>query len=394
MADKLDWLNKHLVLVRYLTVEDAAAKEGYKLNPDVAELVEGVAGAEEAVFTFAKSGRFNCACALMAYIAHRRAAVWWGYRCVVSLAEELRTAPAEEIDLGAPPPKSELPDFAKVEIPKPDPALLASMDARRAGIAAETEKLNAAVNPSMRKYVETGVAEAFAAFERANGVHPLKLLKTLGERMRQNPYRLDPDAPLFKAVDALKTQLAAQQAQTVAQVMALHPVSIPGFIKGPPKVAEHLKKQRSAALDAVFRWIAVPNDVNSQTCLVIGNECVSTPEGLLALCAFWAFGNLMPGGEQVIPTPAGMVANGLDKVLLMCAMQKGGTRKLEERYELYFNMGVDVLNGKDNWEEWVDSGKAPHEIISPESPDAPSNQTSSSGYNRWKPKNPGNRIIL
>jgi hypothetical protein len=110
----------------------------------------------------------------------------------------------------------------------------------------------------------------------------------------------------------------------------------------------------------------------------------------LALCAFWAFGNLMPGGEQVIPTPAGMVANGLDKVLLLCALQRGGTRKLEERYELYFNMGVDVLNGKDNWEEWVDGGKAPHEIIPPKTPEAPSNQTNSFGYKRWKPENPGN----
>jgi hypothetical protein len=388
MADKLNWLNKHLVLVRYLTVEDAAAKEGYKLTPDVAELIEGITGAEEAIFRFAGAGRFKSACELMAYVAHRRAGVWWGYRAVASLAEELRIKPPEPIDLNAPFPEPKRPDFPKVEIPKPDPALLASVGARRAEIAAETGKLNAAADPAMRRYVEEGVAQAFNAFEETNGIHPLKLLKTLGERMRQDPYRLDPNAPLFKAVDALKAQLATQQTQIAAQLMAMHPEGIPGFIKGHPKVAEHRKKQQSAALDAVYRWVAVPNPENSQACLTIGNECASTPEGLLALCAFWAFGNLMPLGEQIVPTPPGLAANGLDKVFLVCALQKGGTRKQEERYELYFNLGVDVLSGKDNWEETLVDPKAPYETrsegeASGASEKPPAEETR---YQRWKPK--------
>jgi hypothetical protein len=47
----------------------------------------------------------------------------------------------------------------------------------------------------------------------------------------------------------------------------------------------------------------------------------------------------------------------------MCALHKGGTRKVKERFELYFNLGVDVLSGKENWAESLGTGKAPHELI-------------------------------
>jgi hypothetical protein len=94
----------------------------------------------------------------------------------------------------------------------------------------------------------------------------------------------------------------------------------------------------------------------------------------------------MPAGDQVIPTPPGLAANGLDKVLLMCAVQQGGTRKIAERYEHYFNLGVDVLTGKDNWGESLAEGEAPHE----EPPAAPG-EVKAAGeanapppYKRWK----------
>jgi len=48
MADKLNWLGKHLVLIRYLNVADAAAKEGYKIPPELEEIFSGAAGAEDA----------------------------------------------------------------------------------------------------------------------------------------------------------------------------------------------------------------------------------------------------------------------------------------------------------------------------------------------------------
>lgn len=141
----------------------------------------------------------------------------------------------------------------------------------------------------------------------------------------------------------------------------------------------------------MYRWIVAPDEGNSKRCLDIGNECPDTPAGLLALSAFWASGTLMPGGEQIVPTPPGLAANGLCQVLLMCALHKGGARKLKERYELYFNLGVDVLSGRDNWAESLTQGKAPHETLSGAAPvetavEAPPVKGSGSAYKRWKPK--------
>ncbi|MBR4126295.1 MAG: hypothetical protein IKR09_01795, partial [Alphaproteobacteria bacterium] len=113
----------------------------------------------------------------------------------------------------------------------------------------------------------------------------------------------------------------------------------------------------------------------------VGNECPDTPAGLLSLCAFWAGGNLMPEGEQVVPTPAGLAANGISQVLLMCALHKGGTRKLKERYEHYFDLGVEVLTGENNWEESVIEGAPLHRADDNGRQDFPA-----SSYRRWKPE--------
>jgi hypothetical protein len=87
----------------------------------------------------------------------------------------------------------------------------------------------------------------------------------------------------------------------------------------------------------------------------------------------------------MVPTPPGLAANGLTQTLLMCALHKGGTRKLKERYELYFNLGVDVLSGKDNWEDSLAEGKAPHETL-PGIAKETLAEESNDGYKRWKPE--------
>jgi hypothetical protein len=69
-----------------------------------------------------------------------------------------------------------------------------------------------------------------------------------------------------------------------------------------------------------------------------------------------------PGANRLSPLHR-LAANGLTQVLLMCAIHKGGTRKIKEWYEQYFNLGVDVLSDKDNGEEGLVTGTAPHETI-------------------------------
>ena len=376
MADKLDWLDKHLALLRYITVSDAVKNENYKVRPDLADLFAGVNGAEEMTFKLAKAEKHKEACELLAYVCHRRVGIWWGYRCILSLLKELAQNPAVERDIAdiAASFDVTVPDFAKVEPPVIPPEVIAKQEEGNAFVKAKMAEARAALDPEMLKYVEDAVEVAFQEFKRVHGIHPMDLLKKLAEKCKQDPYKIDPNSPIFQEAAKLKAQLGAVQKETVDTIKSVIP----------PKVPEHEKKVRDDALSAVYRWIVAPDEENSKACLDIGNECPDTPAGLLSLSAFWAFGNLMPGGKQVIPTPPGLAANGLVQTLLMCALHKGGTRKVKERYEVYFNLGVDVLSGRDNWEESLAAGKAPHEELrAPSGSGAPSG---SAAYKRWKPE--------
>jgi hypothetical protein len=379
MADKLDWLNRHLTLIRYLTLDETADKENYKIRPDQAEHFVGLKGSEEMVFKFARLEDYKSACELLAYIAHRRAAVWWAYRCILSLLEELIENPAADRDIAdiAASFDVTVPDFAKVEPPEIDPRAMEKLNAAKADSQAQLAGAKAQLDPELYKLVEDGVEVAFQEFKRVHGIHPMDLLKKLAERVKEDPYKIDPKSPLFVEADKLKAQLLGVQKETVATIKAVLP----------PKVPEYEKKIRDNALDAVHHWVVSPDAENSQKCLDIGNECPDTPAGLLSLSSFWAFGNLMPTGEQVIPTPAGLAANGLVQTLLMCALHKGGTRKVKERYEEYFNLGVEVLSGADNWEASLAGGTPPHrEKQAPRSGAAGGKTVETgeeNGYHRW-----------
>ncbi|MDR1251194.1 MAG: hypothetical protein LBK62_03405 [Treponema sp.] len=379
MADKLDWLNKHLAVIRYHTLNDTVEKEGYKIRPDLAEHFVGVIGTEEMVFKFARLGDYKSACELLVYIAHRRAGVWWAYRCLLSLLEELGQNPAVDRDIAdiAASFETTVPDFAKVELPQIPPEVNAQADVALSSAKAKLAEVRTKLDPEMRKYVQDAVEVAFQEFKRVHGIHPLDLLKKAVERCKEDPYKINPNSPLFVEAKKLKAQIQAARKEAVDTIKSVIP----------PKVPAHEKKVRDNALNAVYRWVVDPDEVNSKKCLNVGNECPDTPAGLLSLSSFWAFGNLMPGGEQVVPTPPGLAANGLSQVLLMCGLHKGGTRKLKERYELYFNLGVDVLSGKDNWEESLLNEKAPHEtILASNGTDGGGPVNNSGVYKRWKPE--------
>ncbi|MDR2632719.1 MAG: hypothetical protein LBC51_03735 [Treponema sp.] len=383
MADKLMWLNKHLILIRYLTVEETMAEEGYKIRPDLEEDFAGVRGAEKMVFKLAGRGNYKDACELLSYIAHRRAAIWWGYRCVLSLLEELREKPAKDRDIADIGTNfaTTVPDWAKVELPKQSPLIQGLFDHIQAENERNFKDLEAQLDPEYHAFVKEAVEVVFQEFKKVHGIHPIDLLKKAGTRINEDPYPIAPDSPAFSEAAKLKSQLGALQKETVETIKSVLP----------PKVPEYEKKVRDNALAAVYRWIVAPDEMNSNACLGLGNACPDTPSGLLCLSAFWAFGNLLPGGDQIVPTPPGLAANGLSQVLLMCALHKGGVRKLKARYELYFNLGVDVLSGKDNWGESLAEGTAPHESLSGGGASGASGPPPSEAprYKRWKPGDPG-----
>jgi hypothetical protein len=243
-----------------------------------------------------------------------------------------------------------VPEWAEVEPPQPSPEDEAKAKAQLAQMQADYEKARAAADPEMLKLVEDGVEVAFQEFKKVHGIHPIDLMKKLGERLKENPRPIDPNSPVFVESAKLKARLSQMQKELAETIKSVIPPTLPA----------KQRKPRDNVLDAVYRWVTAPDAENSQKCLDVGNECPDTPAGLLSLSAFWAYGDLLPMGEQQVPTPPGLAANGLCQVLLFCAVHQGGTRKLKERYQEYFRLGLEVLTGADNWEASLASGKAPH----------------------------------
>ena len=397
MADKLDWMNKHLVVIRYVTLKDVVEKEGYKIPPDIEELFAGVSGAEDMIFKLAGSEKYKEACQLMVYIAHKRAAVWWGYRCVLSLMEELQINPAKEAGLDSIDETVKMMDInalkAKMKeihpewpqpppIPKASGEDIAAINENLAKMDADYQKAKAGVNPKMLKLVQDEMEKSFQQYKAVHGIHPLDKLKELGEALKKDPYAIDYNAPIFQQEALVKAKLQAEAANIKDTLQTVLP----------PRVPAHRKKVKGNALSAVYAWVAAPNAENSQKCLDIGNECSDTAEGLLSLSAFWSFGDLLPLKEdQTVPTPPGLAPNGINGAFLMCALHQGGTRKPKERFEEYFRLGVEVLTGADNWEASVGTGKAPHEEEGYQADGSPRQQDNTAGenvYKRWKPGEP------
>ena len=116
MSDNLEWTNKHGVLYRHLTVQETVEKEKYKLTPELEPfVVTNPMTSEDYVAALMGSGRHKDVCDYLAYALHRRAAVWWAYRALITLNEELQANPAVErdiADIGKPKP-FDIPDWCR-----------------------------------------------------------------------------------------------------------------------------------------------------------------------------------------------------------------------------------------------------------------------------------------
>ena len=144
------------------------------------------------------------------------------------------------------------------------------------------------------------------------------------------------------------------------------------------------KKRSDAAVQAVYRWVAAPDEVNSRLALECGNQAPGTPEGMLAYTAFWSFGDMAPEGKIIIPTPPELPGTGLNSALLMMAMAPGGTRKAPERYEVYFSLGMEVVLARNLWPDALTEVNAPHEAITGKSNPDSSQNIPKTEYKRWK----------
>lgn len=352
MSDNLEWQKKHLTLLRYTGVDELVEKESFKIRPDLEPFFENKTSVEEIFWNFVDAGKYKCACEMLAHIGHRRAVVWWAYQCVLSLMAELKEKPAEEFDFSKVCESYDpvVPDFAKIEPLNPKNPEVEKMADEVAKLNSEIEKLKTLVDPEVMGEVDEAVKVALDTFKEIHGISFDDLVQMAVKKDFEHQ-QVDKNSPIFKAAADLEAQLHASKKETLEKINAVLP----------PKIPAHEQKLSDDALSAVYRWVVAPDEVNSQKAMDVGNACPDKPAGLLALTAFWSFGNMLPNGDMVVHTPPGLASNGICQTLLTSALSKGGTRTLKERYQHYVDLGIRVMTGEFLWDQSVLNGEVPHD---------------------------------
>ena len=393
MSDNLSWMNRHAVLLREPQWANIAAKENYKIRADVRPIFDAHPDSLELLDALAERGLFDVGCEFIARMLHRRAAIWWGYGCLLSFLEEKGEVAA---GVKAPP---ELPGMAKVRKlaakapfklpaldgslenldnfckgpdvdyktlladyappPQDDTAIKAATGAVKAKIAA----IDGLIPSAAKKAFEESRARRIAEFARATGGEPRAQLAAAVELAKGSfvNYRVErSESPALKDVLSLPKELEAGRQETLAQLRAALPEKFPATPEAALLLKAEGKKRSDDALQAVWRWIVSPDERNTTLAMAAGNVAAGTPEGLLALTSAWSFGDLAPEGKMTVPVPPELPGTGLKSVLLMLSLAQGGWRKQPERWEHYFNTGMDVVFGKNLWTEAVSEKLSPH----------------------------------
>ena len=368
MADDLSWRNQHALLQLHPYVDEVVAKEQLKLTTSQQSLAKQYPLSIDYLAYLSQHEQYKDDCTFLAYNLHHRIAVWWGYMCVVDVLTEILQKPAPVKDLSdvAKPRPFELPPFVQ-EMQKQaaqespiDPKIMDQLNAAQARLKDIEQQLRQIIPAPLFDFADQALAEQNAYFKKVHGMEPMELLNSLVDKAVQiqeqeertgMSARIDPNSQIFAETKAIEEKVEKIRQETVALVKSALPAID----------TEQQNKDRLSCLDAVFAYIAAPDEVNAQRLLDLGNKIPDKNEGLLSLVAFWSYGDLMPQGKQVIPTPAGLMSNGLNCLLLSCALQQGGIFNFAQRFQRYYNFGYECLLGKSNWSPYVAAGTSLHE---------------------------------
>lgn len=391
MSDKLEWMNRHAVLLREPQWTGIAEKENYKIRPDLVPLFNSHPNSLDLLDAMAEQKLFREGCEFIARMLHRRAAVWWGYCCLLSFfdeREEARRLPVEvsaerrlAIDMAAkvgiklpevPDSLDDIDNYCKM--PKIDYAALlkdytpppqdnSAIAAASASIKNGTDRLESLIPPQIKAKVAASREKIVAQFVKEFGSAPEAILaekKDLAAKSFVNYTVRRSDSPNLQPILALQDSLATMRLSIIDQLKNAFPEKFPKTPEAKLLLKAATKKKSDDAVQAVWRWIVSPDERNTTLAMEAGNGAPGTPEGLLAYTAAWSFGDLAPEGKILVPVPPELPGTGLNSALLMMALDKGGIRKMPERFELYFKMGMDVVFGKNLWPESVSEKLSPH----------------------------------
>ena len=361
VSNQLNWMNKHFVLLTYPSVRETVENGLYPCSSDIEDIINRKLSSEDYLFFLESKEDYKEGCSFLAYNLHHRAAVWWAYRCVVDLLKEQKKAPHQPRkieDIGKPRPLN-VPDFAKMpeQVSEPfnvEERISEFRSFRDKAMAEHQERLNS-IDPKVKEaFNEALEILQNEVRKKHDGLDLFDLLSLSCEkaiRQQNMDYIVETEnSPLMQAKRELESNLEKMRKETIETVKS-----------SLPKVdIKSQNKNKMTALGAVYSYIVSPDEENANKCYVIGNKCPDTPEGLLALCAFWSFGDLMPLGKNIVKTPTGLFGNGLNSLMLMMALAQGGDKKLKERYKTYFYFGSEVATGLSNWSKSLEKKLPPH----------------------------------
>ena len=348
MSDQLNWMNQHLILLKYKTVGELVSQGGYELAPKYGPLCKPEMSVEDFMTALVRKNAIRDAASVLAYAIHRRAGVWWGVCCFRKLYAELAEAEkkqAEQAKIDA--QKKEEEAAAAAEEAK---AKAKEEDAQAAEAAAQEKKIaemqeaaakkiaeaKSKFTPEQKKVYDEVVAKLDAECVKLTGLPVMAFINDMAKKeaeseaakqaLKQKPEKKDappPPAP------------PAENADTSDDPM-------------PPEMLAQLKRK---AFEITCKWVVDPSAENSVMADSIANQIEDEPEGMLARTAFWSYGNLSVAEKDGsnVPVPAGLAANGLRTALLMAMLTEGGLYSLPERAVQYLSLGIEIACGRNNW---------------------------------------------
>lgn len=384
MADKLRWLNKHLIFLRYQSLKDCCLHEDYHI-PAVAEPLlvgtrldenSGLIGGDnksanqslvdESMVPVETVERFlnkmlaanllRESAELLCYALHKRVALWWVYKCVLALRQEQESTPPKPEPLAPGADDFALPNLRDL-LAQPDAAKV-KIAALKRKLAAQKAALAAKMTPEFNAFFAKTLAMGEMQYAKIHGVKPrAALAKTLEAFKKPELPSLKINPDLKKAIADMHKEQAQQQAKMMALLQSLWPKGQGG--PGDEADAEAAARTGDEILEHVYNFICEPSELHAKLLLQDGNAHPETAEGMLAYAAFWSYGNLMPGGDLVVPTPPGLASKGLNMTLFKLCADPKGQLQLEDRYALYVRQGLEIGYGHDSFVTALKNGHRP-----------------------------------
>ncbi|QSH41411.1 hypothetical protein P0136_08185 [Lentisphaerota bacterium ZTH] len=378
--------DRPLIMLDFETPQDAIKNNNYKPDEDVEPFIKENMTSEQLILVLRNKGMTKEACDFMSYCVNRRVGVWWAYSCVdavnTEIEEEQKKCPltfeekvkkdveqkmagwkdTSELDAikdqylnKADSFKAKLDQLNGPEATDPNDPLkkiqdLLKQKSKNSNLdssMSELESVIASIDPEQRRAAQNILDKTYANYEAKHGIHPFKEIEeklkkaVMPEPMPEDTTMKDQFyGKIQEKIDSIK--------QYIENTMGKHfPLDIPGL----PKKAS--REKIDEALFAVKRWILTPTDENGKIALDSHKPAVQEPEGVCALAAYWSCANLTPGEKTQLIAPPGLYSVGVKNTVFMCAMKKGGSKKYAERYEEYFNIGIDCVSGVKTWDkEW------------------------------------------